>query len=102
VFIVVDALDECPEDNGTRAGLVTELRSLPGTVNLMVTSRDLTSIARVFLGAKRLDIRANTQDLRRYIQGRISREPRLAGHVKGDPTLQDYIVKKVLENVRGM
>ena len=45
VFIVIDALDEYPEDNGIRLNLLKALRSLVGTVNLMVTSRDLSSIA---------------------------------------------------------
>jgi len=95
VFIVVDALDECPEDN--RVNLLDELRSLPKAVNLMVTSRYLSSIAREFQGAIRLDIRANDQDVRRYVKGRIVRAPRQ--HLK---VLQESIVNKIVENVRGM
>src|SRR5271170_1934572 len=48
VFIVVDALDECREDDATRALLLEVLRSLPRQVNLMVTSRNLSSIGRDF------------------------------------------------------
>ena len=97
VFIVIDALDECPKDNGTRLNLLKTLRSLVGTVNLMVTSRDLSSIAREFQGMKRLEIRAHDQDVRRYIEGRIARAPRQ--HLKA---LQENIVNKIVENVRGM
>jgi len=95
VFIVVDALDECREDDGTRANLLRALRSLG--VNLMVTSRDLVSIARDFQETIRLDIRADDQDVRRYIEGRIARAPRRHLNV-----LQETIVKKITENVRGM
>jgi hypothetical protein len=97
VFIIVDALDECREDDGTRANLLQALRSLVGKVNLMVTSRDLVSIARDFQETKRIDILANDQDVRRYIEGRIARAPRR--HLK---VLQESIVRKIVENVRGM
>jgi|ERR1700722_4661736 len=96
VFIVVDALDECQEDDATRAMLLEVLRSLPGQVNLLVTSRDLPSIARDFEGTKRLHIRAKDNDVRAYIEGRIALGPR---RLQG---LQETIVNKILENVKGM
>lgn len=102
VFIVADALDECPEDNGTRGDLLTELRSLVAAVNLLFTSRYLTSIERDFQGTKRLDIRANDDDIRRYIEVRIQREHRLARHVRADPTLQESIVNTIVGNAEGM
>jgi hypothetical protein len=96
-FIIVDALDECSEDNGTRANLLQSLRSLHGTVNLMVTSRDLLSIARQFTETKRLDIVADDQDVRRYILSRIASMPRQHLIV-----LQDTIVNTIVANVGGM
>jgi hypothetical protein len=96
-FVVVDALDECSADNGTRAELLRRIRSLGKTVNLMVTSRDLLSIAGDFEGAKRLYIQAKDGDVRRYIEGRVARSPRR--HLK---TLQESIVNKIVENIRGM
>jgi hypothetical protein len=99
-FIVVDALDECAEVGGTRAGLLAALRSLP--VNLLVTSRELHSISEEFCGSKRLDILASNQDVQRYIESRIPHEPRLARHVKNHPELQDEIVTKITKNAGGM
>jgi uncharacterized protein involved in tolerance to divalent cations len=96
-FVVVDAIDECPEDNGTRAILLKTLQSLAGTVNVIVTSRDLASIARQFQGTQRLDIHAKEDDMRRYIEERIANVPRR--HLM---TLRETIIKKVLENARGM
>jgi len=101
-FVVVDALDECPEGDGTRGRLLAALRTLTSSVNLLITSRDLASIAADFHGTKRLDIHASDDDVRRYIQGRIPQESRLAKHVDGHPMLQEEIAKKILENVRGM
>ena len=96
VFIVVDALDECREDDATRAMLLEALRSLPGQVNLLVTSRDLPSIARDFEGTKRLYIRAKDDDIRAYIEGRIAFGPRRL------KVLQKVIVDKIVENAKGM
>ena len=96
VFVVVDALDECREDDATRAMLLEVLRSLPGNVNLMVTSRNLPSIARDFGGAKRLHIRAKDDDIRKYIEGRLALGPR---HLK---QLQETIVDRVTANANGM
>ena len=96
VFIVVDALDECREDDTTRAMLLDVLRSLPGQVNLIVTSRNLPSIARDFEGAKRLHIRAKDDDIKIYIEGRIASGRR---HLK---ILQEVIVNKIVENAKGM
>ena len=96
VFIVVDALDECREEDGTRARLLKALRSLAGNVNLMVTSRDLPSIARDFEGKKRLTIRARDEDVTMYIRGRITLGPR---HLRN---LEGTIVNKIVENVKGM
>jgi len=97
VFIVVDALDESPEDEGTRADLLVALQSLSGTVNLMVTSRDFSPIARHFPGATLIDIRANDEDVRSYVHGRIACVPRR--HLVA---LQVTIANKIVENVKGM
>jgi hypothetical protein len=100
--MVVDALDECSEIDGTRTKLLTELRSFEGTVSLLITSRDLISIARDFRETKRLDIKASVRDLRRYVERQFSRKPRLAIHVDGDSSLREEIVEKIIEKVAGM
>jgi hypothetical protein len=97
VFIVVDALDEC-ESQEVRTTLLKTLRSFATARNvpLMVTSRDLPSIAQEFEGTARLDIRARDQDLEKYLEGRIAAGPR---HLK---RLQENIVRKIIQNAAGM
>ena len=99
-FIIVDALDEISEVDGTRDKLLTTLRSLGSTVNLLATSREPPSPS--CHDAKCLEIHASEQDVRRYIEGRLPHEHRLAKHVNGDRELQEEIVKKIIENVKGM
>jgi len=66
-FIIVDALDECSDDNGSRSALVEELFNLPTTTSLMMTSRHVASIQAKLNQARRLEIRASDTDVRIYL-----------------------------------
>jgi hypothetical protein len=48
IFIVVDALDECSEDDGVRDLFLAQLRYLLPNIRLLVTSREITSLGRAF------------------------------------------------------
>jgi hypothetical protein len=105
VFLVIDALDECLEDNQGR--IIAELKSLASTVSLMVTSRPLDLIKQRFQGACHLDIMAKDGDLRKYVearvrQGRTKREILLAQLVQENGGLQENILDKIARNARGM
>jgi hypothetical protein len=102
VFIIVDALDECPEDEGRRANLLRALLSLPKMVNLMVTSRPLATFETDLKGMTRLDILADDRDVRMYVEGRIPQERRLARHVRNDPTLHDILMETIVNSAKGM
>lgn len=102
VFLVVDALDECSETHDTRLNLLDTLRSLPGNVRLMVTSRYLPTIEREFIGVRRIEISATGDDVGRYVRGRIPKERRLCRHVKANKDLEDTIVNAIVRNVKGM
>ena len=75
VFIVIDALDECPERNNTRWEFLGEVLKLPeDRVRLFCTSRHITSIENEFETATRLEIKATDEDVKRYVVGRIDSE----------------------------
>jgi hypothetical protein len=95
VFIVVDALDECSESNGSRAKLLRALRSLTGPVNLMVTSRDLPSIEQYFRQAQHLRICPTDEDVTKFIQSQLADYPNLFH-------MRDIITTKIVEKVNGM
>jgi hypothetical protein len=99
VFVVVDALDECPDQ--TRAELLIALRSLTG-LNLLVTSRNLPAIAQAFHGAGHLEVRASDHDVEKYIEGRIPRAGFLNIHLGKDATLKEEILKAITGNIDGM
>lgn len=102
VFIVIDALDECSETNGTRQGFLAEIRKVESQIHLLVTSRHSTIIAREFEKAARLEIRASNADVKKYLEGRIMTEPQFACHVKGDLALQNTIIETIVQKVEGM
>lgn len=102
VFIVVDALDECAESNGTRMNFLTKIRRLLPDVHLLITSRHIPSIERELERAAHVEIRASNEDVARYLGGRIGREHRLVRHVRADPALQKTIINTIVEKAKGM
>lgn len=99
-YIIVDALDESPED--TRGELLRALQSLPPNARLLITSRPLASIVVDLEGAERFEILANDSDIRNYIESRIPRERRLARHVNRDSYLLEAITSTIVSKSRGM
>lgn len=102
IFIIVDALDECPKEKRSRAILISELRELQPRVNLMVTSRFLDTIACAFAGVRKIEINASIEDLQKYTEGRIFGEDQLLENVEKDPALGEEIIRTVAENAQQM
>ncbi|KAJ7598909.1 ankyrin repeat-containing domain protein [Mycena floridula] len=99
VYLVVDAFDECSE--ATRAKILAVFRTLT-ELRILITSRDISSIAQESEDETRINIRARNEDLRTYIEARITAEPRLARHLKGDIALKQEIIDRVSETASGM
>ncbi|KAG8762320.1 hypothetical protein FRC15_008573, partial [Serendipita sp. 397] len=92
IFVIVDALDECPEEN--QSLLLEELRALQPKAHLMVTSRpEVTAIA----GSVQLTITAHTEDLARYIDGKVSGSSRLDNLLRKEADrrrVKETVIKK--------
>lgn len=101
VFIIVDALDECQETGGYRAIFLSELFNLQAEckVNLFATSRFAPEIAGCFKDSISLEIRASEQDVRRYVDSRISQLP---SFVRNSLDLQEEIKAAIADAVDGM
>ncbi|KAJ7852035.1 hypothetical protein B0H14DRAFT_813177 [Mycena olivaceomarginata] len=101
VFIVVDALDECPEQQ--RDTLLRCLSALGRTVSLMLTSRPHINVEGIIpnnLGI--LEIRANEDDMRRYIDAQMSKSSRLSKHIRNCPGLRAEIEGRIISRSGGM
>ena len=101
VFIIVDALDECRVSDGCRATFLSEIFRLQTncTVNLFATSRLIPEIKENFKGRMSLEIRANEEDVRRYLGGHMFQLP---GFVIRSPELQEEIKAEIVQSVDGM
>ena len=102
VFIIIDALDEYIEEDGSRDKFLTEIKKLEPSIHLLITSRWVPSIELEFEHSVRLDIRARDEDITKYLTERIHETTRLKTHVEADPSLLDTIVNTLVENCQGM
>ncbi|KAJ7576491.1 ankyrin repeat-containing domain protein [Mycena floridula] len=102
VYLVVDALDECSVD--IRDDFTSTIRSLTesGHLSVLITSRDIPTIAQEFTNETRFDVRAHDDDVLSYIRYRIRRESRLKTMIKRDATLEPEIVTRVTKKAAGM
>jgi hypothetical protein len=101
VHIVIDALDECRESDGTRRQLLARIRELQTRmdVHLMVTSRFIPGIVDTFREALQLEVRASGHDVKRFVAGKMDRLPKF---VQRNPALQEMVQEKIVEAVDGM
>jgi hypothetical protein len=101
ISIVVDALDECTDRDGTRSRLIDELHHIQAKVNLrlLFTSRSLPEITQKFQSNPVLKIRAHEDDVGRFVAGQI---PRLPKCIQRDEELRNTAQTKIVQAVDGM
>jgi hypothetical protein len=101
VYIVVDALDECQDSDGTRRQFLARLRDLQAgrDVRLMATSRSIPEIVDAFNEAPQLEVQASREDVKRFVAGQLYRLPRC---IQREPALQEIVQEKIVEAVDGM
>ncbi|KAJ7453540.1 ankyrin repeat-containing domain protein [Mycena galericulata] len=102
VFVLVDAMDEYPEEH--RNTLLHLLCALGPAVNLMLTSRPHINIENIVPTSRleTLEIRATEEDVRKYLDGQILKSSRLRNHIKNSPDLRDAIEEKIVQRSDGM
>ncbi|KAJ7444029.1 ankyrin repeat-containing domain protein [Mycena latifolia] len=101
VYIIVDALDEYPEDQ--RNILLEHLSMLLGpTTSLMMTSRPHVTLDDLFPDVSGLEIKATEDDIHQYVDKQIQKSPRLSKHVQTRPELHDEIKSEISRNADGM
>ncbi|KAF3159060.1 hypothetical protein TWF788_004016 [Orbilia oligospora] len=100
VFIIIDALDECQEDDDCRTKFISELLKLHDRANgvkLFITSRPIPEIEREFLGNPTKAIRACDEDVQKYLIDKVSNSKNTKVKECGD-----MVVTGILEAVDGM
>ncbi|KAH8802898.1 nucleoside phosphorylase domain-containing protein [Xylogone sp. PMI_703] len=101
VFIIIDALDECQASDGCRTRFILELFKLhiKYNMNIFATSRFIPEIVSQFKENINLEIRADRNDVERYLEDRMKQLP---AFVQRDQFLRDEIKTGISEAVDGM
>ncbi|KAJ7453546.1 hypothetical protein B0H11DRAFT_2245368 [Mycena galericulata] len=100
VYVVVDALDEYPQDQ--RDTLLRHLLELQPLVNLLFMSRPHIKIDHVIPDLEILEIRATDHDIRRHIDAQIVKSSRLSKHIQNYPGLREEIEQTIIQRSDGM
>ena len=100
-FFLVDALDECEGSGQFRNTFIAELKKIQtnAMTNLYLTSRFIPEIEKEFKECHVIEIRANEEDLQRYLVGHMGQLPSFVGR---NPSLQEEIKKAILQTTQGM
>lgn len=100
LFIIVDALDECPNSNDCRNRFLAEILRLrhKWAVNIFATSRQNTDISNRFKGGTFIEISAMEEDIRKYLTGNLHLLP---DFVRNDVDLKKEIEKTIVGSVQG-
>ena len=102
VFVIIDAIDEC-HDEESRFEFLESIKKIKSLVNTLVTSRHIASIADIFEGDSRQEIRATSEDITTYVESEISREKFvLSSDLSTKPELQSNIINQIVFNTNGM
>ena len=101
IYIIIDALDECSEKDATRQIVVKGLLSLQSSkrINILITSRPIPSILCHFELWERLEIRADSKDIHRYLLGQMDR---FSKRVLAEKDLQAKIINGIMHAADGM
>ena len=98
-FIVIDALDECPQVNWR--DFLSHLRNLQPAVNLMITTRPTNYHENVFPEAACMEIQAKDTDIQSYCEEKIRSDHRL-DVVQDDADLKDLVINTIAKNAQKM
>jgi hypothetical protein len=102
-FIVIDALDECLNNEGTRDALLTEIQKLQPRLRLLITSRpNVKDLDLKFGNASQLEICASDSDIKQYLESEIDKKERLRAILKTNLSLRDTVTNTILQKAEGM
>lgn len=102
LYIVIDALDECKVDGGTRITFLEAVQKIANNVHLLVTSRTTVKVHDCLRTAVCIRVDAKDEDIEKYLKDRMGHESRLRRVIAGDRDLEDTIVSTISKNAKGM
>ena len=102
VFIVIDALDELNPADHTRTSLVRAIRSISSEASVMATARThLLEVQQTLASCHAIEIMAQEEDQRRFLDAHIEDEGAVAVFARKDPAFRTEILNALLRNCQG-
>jgi len=100
VFIVVDALDECPADENAGFKILSEIYQILQT-RFMITGRPHVAGLMSRFESQILDIRANDQDIKQALETQLM-NPSFHKCLQDDEGLRATVIDTIMTNADGM
>lgn len=99
VFLVVDALDQC--DDETLTAFLKACDEFPPNVHMLFASTHYNGLVDLIKPDKSLEIFAQSQDIRSYLNEAFDTDPSLQGALKeNDPSFRDQVLSEVVQKSR--
>ena len=106
VFLVFDALDECPvhgdSSNELRSKMISTIQKMSLYASIFVTSRPHVNLAQQIPNCLSLEVRATHSDMCAYLQARSADYKLLRRIVDQNPALEAHLVETICSKARGM
>ena len=99
-FLIVDGLDEC--DETLRWDLIEQLEKFQPKLRLLITSRHLDTISEDLDQFERIEIRANPEDIKLYIDHQMKKNRHLRRIIQRAPKIKDDIRSAVVRTADSM
>ncbi|KAI8725461.1 hypothetical protein NCS52_00117200 [Fusarium sp. LHS14.1] len=99
-YILVDALDECPEEN--RDAFIALAGQVQSFAHLLITSRPNLDLATSFGNLRQINVSAHPSDIEVYLNSQMGTSKRMASFMAKDPSLKGDIIQSLLQKANGM
>ncbi|KAH7480071.1 hypothetical protein FOMA001_g7651 [Fusarium oxysporum f. sp. matthiolae] len=99
-FILIDALDECPEEN--RDAFLRLASEVQTSAHLLITSRMNLDLTESFDHLTQITIAAQPSDVETYLDAKMKANARMRSHLARDKALRNDIINNLVEKTDGM
>ncbi|KAM4067399.1 ankyrin repeats (3 copies) domain-containing protein [Hirsutella rhossiliensis] len=99
-FVFIDALDECPGES--RNAFILSAAKVESILRLFITSRPSVELDETFSNLRRIEVAAQADDIRSYLEHRLNTNANIRALSVQDPRLKSTILQRLLEQANGM
>jgi hypothetical protein len=108
VYLIIDALDECLDDPEphTLSNFLAACQKLPDNTHILFTSRPGIGFATKINPTCELEVVANSDDMRQYLDKSIDSHARLqviiGAELRHESSFRDHVLNSIVEKSKGM